>query len=158
MEPADSLMAYAILRHWILPHFTTTTKIDKTVAGILMVSNFKKSLSYRSELKCGLPSVTLLGEKMDWLRLWAKATELATFGPEGKMWFELLSPVLARFIDSFDAPHAPETIEFWQKIVHHSGGGSGPTYLSVSHLRHSKASNPCDLTHEGLDYRILFLG
>jgi hypothetical protein len=71
---------------------------------------------------------------MDWLRLWAKATELATFGPEGKMWFELLSPVLARFIDSFDTPHAPETIEFWQKIVHHSGGGSGPTYLSVSHL------------------------
>jgi len=123
------------MKHWIMPAFTTTTKVDQTVAAIMMMSTFQKYFSYGCGLKCGLPSVTLLGDRYDWEMLAAKATQLPTFGGEAKMWYELLKPVLARFVASFDAPDGPETIDFWQKIAHHSGGGSGPTYISVSQLK-----------------------
>ncbi|KAE9365893.1 hypothetical protein N431DRAFT_562585 [Stipitochalara longipes BDJ] len=53
------------------------------------------------------------------------------FAGEAKIWYELLAPVLACFVVSFDSPDAPETIDFWQKVAHYSGGGSGPTYFSV---------------------------
>jgi len=119
-----------------MPSFTTTTKVDETVAAVLMMSTFQTYFSYGCSLKCGLPSVTLLGEKKDWQMLAAKATRLPSFGGEAKMWYELLKPVLNCFVASFDAPDGPETKYFWQKVAHHSGGGSGPTYLSVSQPRY----------------------
>ncbi|KUJ13273.1 uncharacterized protein LY89DRAFT_687443 [Mollisia scopiformis] len=118
------------LRDWIMPRFTTTTKTDEVVASILMMSTLQKYFTYGCSVLCGLPSVTLLGEKSDWESLAGKAERIGTFGDEAKLWFSLLKPVLARFIASFDAPEAEETKDFWQKIAHYSGGGSGPTYLS----------------------------
>jgi len=122
------------LREWILPSFTTTTKVDQAVAAILMMATFQKYFSYGCSICCGLPSVTLLGQKSDWEKLAAKVERLPTLGEEPKMWYGLLKPVLARFVSSFDAPEATETKDFWQKIAHYSGGGSGPTYLSVCTL------------------------
>lgn len=122
------------LREWILPSFTTTTKVDEAVAAILMMATFQKYFSYGCTLVCGLPSVTLLGQKSDWEELQARAERLPEFGEEPGMWYGLLKPVLAGFVNSFDEPETEGTIDFWQKVVHYSGGGSGPTYLSVSML------------------------
>ncbi|CZR52789.1 uncharacterized protein PAC_02666 [Phialocephala subalpina] len=118
------------LREWILPQFTTTTKVDQAVASILMMATLQKFFTYGCGITCGLPSVTLLGQKSDWEKLATKAERLVTFGDEPKQWYELLKPILARFVLSFDAPDSEETKDFWQKIAHYSGGGSGPTYLS----------------------------
>ncbi|KAE8444443.1 hypothetical protein EG329_000534 [Mollisiaceae sp. DMI_Dod_QoI] len=118
------------LREWILPQFTTTTKVDQAIASIMMMSTLQKYFSYGCSITCGLPSVTLQGQKSDWEKLATKAERIVTFGDEPKQWLELLKPVLARYVASFDAPEAEETKDFWQKIAHHSGGGSGPTYLS----------------------------
>lgn len=120
------------LRQWILPEFTTTTKVDQAVASIMMMATLSKYFTYGCNVSCGLPSVTLLGQKSDWERLAVKAERLATFGDEPKIWFGLLKPILSRFVASFDSPDAEETKDFWQKIAHRSGGGSGPTYLSVT--------------------------
>ncbi|TVY42193.1 Uncharacterized protein LOCC1_G006141 [Lachnellula occidentalis] len=118
------------LREWIIPSFTTTGELDRAVAAIMMMATMQQYFSYSCSIMCGLPSVTLLGEKSDWEELAKKAERLVTFGEEPKQWYALLKPVLARFVTSFDAPEAEETKDFWQKIAHYSGGGSGPTYLS----------------------------
>ncbi|TVY86198.1 Uncharacterized protein LAWI1_G008153 [Lachnellula willkommii] len=128
------------LREWIIPSFTTTTELDRAVAAIMMMATMQKYFTYSCSILCGLPSVTLLGEKSDWEDLAKRAERLVTFGEEPKQWYTLLKPVLARFVTSFDTPEAEETKDFWQKIAHYSGGGSGPTYLSLSVSGTAKAN------------------
>ncbi|KAF9279917.1 hypothetical protein BGZ68_007622 [Mortierella alpina] len=118
------------LQKWIIPDFTTTTADDIVVSSILMMSTLKKYFDYKFSLMCGLPAVTLLGEKSDWEELLLRAERLAEYGEATAKWCDLLRPVLARFIKTFNDPDAQETKDFWQKIASYSGGGSGPTYLS----------------------------
>jgi hypothetical protein len=118
------------LREWVMPNFTTTTETDKVVASIIMMGALQKYFSYKFIIRCGLPSVTLLGDKADWESILTKIERIPQFGPEPGQWYGLLKPVVTRFVRTFDSPDAPETKDFWQKIAHYSGGGSGPTYLS----------------------------
>jgi hypothetical protein len=117
-------------RDWILPTFTTTTKDDQTVAAVIMMSTLQKYFTYGCGTTCGLPSVTLLGEKSDWKQIFHKIERLSSFGEEPTQWLTILRPVIKRIVASFDDPNGEETRDFWQKIAHESGGGSGPTYLS----------------------------
>jgi hypothetical protein len=120
----------ASFREWILPTFTTTTKDDQTIASIIMMSTLQKYFTYGCRITCGLPSVNLLGEKSDWEQILSKIERLSTFGDEPTQWLTLLRPVIRHFVASFDEPEGEEVKNFWQKIVHYSGGGSGRTYLS----------------------------
>jgi hypothetical protein len=147
------------LREWILPQFTTTTKVDQAVASIMMMSTLQKYFTYGCAISCGLPSVTLLGQKSDWEKLVTKAERIVTFGDEPKIWYGLLKPVLSGFIASFDAPDAEDTKDFWQKIAHYSGGGSGPTYLSVGKPQMSHVVLAIKLTsHQGWITAFCFWG
>lgn len=119
------------LHKWIMPDFSTTTKTDQVVASVLMMGALQNYFSYTlRRLRCGIPSVTLLGKKEDWEKLEARLEKLLGFGKETVKWHSLLKPILARFVKTFDEPESQETKDFWQKIAHRSGGGSGPTYLS----------------------------
>ena len=118
------------LRKWFLPAFSTTTKIDQATASIIMMSALQKYFSYGCAICCGLPSVTLLGTKGDWEEMLNRLERLKTFGEETTVWYGLLKPVIKRFVQTFDNPDSEEIKDFWQKIAHYSGGGSGPTYLS----------------------------
>ncbi|KAL5322891.1 hypothetical protein ACEPPN_010870 [Leptodophora sp. 'Broadleaf-Isolate-01'] len=117
------------LRDWILPDFSTTTKDDLVVASIIMMATMQKYFSYEAYCLCGLPSVTLLGQKEDWEKLAVKAERLASFGKEPEIFCSLLKPILARFVRSFDEPDSTEIKDFWQKIVQPDSGGSGPPTL-----------------------------
>jgi Domain of unknown function (DUF4419) len=77
-------------------------------------------------MDCGLPSVTLEGERSDWVNLLNRIEKLDSFGEEPKAWAGLLRPILSRFVSSFDG--SPD-LEFWNKICHYKSGGSGPDYL-----------------------------
>jgi hypothetical protein len=118
------------LREWIMPSFTTTTDTDRVVASVVMMGALQEYFSYKFCVCCGLPSVTLLGEKRDWEAILTKLERIPTFGKQPTQWYQLLKPVIARFVGTFDAPESEQTKDFWQKIAHYSGGGSGPTYLS----------------------------
>ena len=118
------------LREWCMPAFSTTTESDKIVASILLMGVVQKYFDFKCCLACGLPSVTLLGEKADWTLILTRLDKLTTFGAETSQFATLLKPVVSRFIKSFDAPTSPETVSFWQRIAHKSSGGSGPTYYS----------------------------
>ncbi|PPQ64195.1 hypothetical protein CVT24_008613 [Panaeolus cyanescens] len=115
------------LQKWLLPDFTTTTFNDTVVCSVLMMSTLKEYFSYGFELRCGLPSVTLLGEKEDWEKLLARIDKFKTFGEEPAAWEKLLRPILSRFVRAFDGNFDRH---FWSKVCHIHAHGSGPSYMS----------------------------
>lgn len=114
---------------WIMPTFSTTTDTDKVVASVLIMGSMQKYFSYKHQLGCGIPSVTLLGECADWREIVQRLEKLPKLGSEPGQFYDLLKPVLSYFVASFDSPSAPSTIGFWKKIAHRSSG-SGTSYLS----------------------------
>ena len=118
------------LREWIMPDFTTTTSADTVTAAVLMMGAMQKYFSYRMTLTCGIPSVTLLGEKEDWEKIRKRLDFPPQLGKEAETFASLLVPVVDNFIHSFEAPESETVTSFWSKIAHHEDMGSGPTYLS----------------------------
>jgi Domain of unknown function (DUF4419) len=76
---------------------------------------------------CGIPSVTLEGEKSDWELLLTRLDKLDSFGEEPKAWAAMLRPILTRFVRAFDGE--PD-VDFWSRVCHYHSQGSGRTYLS----------------------------
>ena len=143
------------LREWFLPAFSTTTKVDEATASIMLMSSMQKYFEYSCSTCCGLPSVTLLGQKKDWEKMLSRLERLKTFGEEPTRFGTLLLPVLKKFVETFDDPDSEEIRDFWQRIAHYVGGGSGPTYLSGwitafcfwdvdGKCMHEPGSNPSD--------------
>jgi hypothetical protein len=114
---------------WILPNFTTTTADDTTVCCIAMMATMKEYFSYKFQLLCGIPRVTLDGEKADWEKILARLEKLKGYGLQTIAWYHLLSPVIVQFIKAFDAPHDAKNLDFWRRVVHYESEGSGSTYL-----------------------------
>ena len=118
------------LREWIMPSFTTTTAIDSATSAIVMMGTMKAYFSFKFGLKCGIPKVTLKGEKKDWEDILHRLERLKQYGVQTIAWYHLLRPVISRFVSAFDDPTSSKNLDFWNKVAHFSGGGSGPTWLS----------------------------
>ncbi|KAG9253049.1 uncharacterized protein F5Z01DRAFT_659044 [Emericellopsis atlantica] len=118
------------LRQWILPDFSTTTDNDTVVAAGLFMGAMQEYFTYKFRLLCGIPSVTLLGEKHDWVRLRDRLEKIDEWGTDAQEFALRLKKVLDFFVRTFDEPEGSEVIEFWSKIAHYKGGGSGPTWIS----------------------------
>ncbi|MCJ1250375.1 hypothetical protein MMC30_007601 [Trapelia coarctata] len=118
------------LREWMMPAFTTTTKHDTVIAFILMMGAMQKYFSYRCRIMCGLPSVTLLGEKADWELILARLEKLRTFGEEPALFYQLLKPIISRFVRMFEDPTSEDVVDFWQRIAGFRNGMSGITMYS----------------------------
>ncbi|KAJ7057616.1 hypothetical protein C8F01DRAFT_1060595 [Mycena amicta] len=116
------------LREWAVPEFSTTTDVDRTAGAVLLMATLKAYFGYTFALRCGIPRVTLEGQREDWVKMLERLEKLKEFGLETTAWYHLLRPVLARFIASFDAPES--NAEFWNQIAHYQAGGSGPSYYS----------------------------
>ncbi|KAF8151805.1 hypothetical protein B0H34DRAFT_141105 [Crassisporium funariophilum] len=117
----------AKLKDWILPDFTTTTDSDTVISAVLMMATLKAYFDFKMSLMCGLPSVTLEGEKSDWENILSRLDKLEDFGPEPTAWAAQLRAIISRFVKAFDGQ--PD-IDFWSRVCHYHPQGSGPTYLS----------------------------
>jgi hypothetical protein len=125
----DEFIVDPSLRNWVLPKFSTTTHTDTVVASVVMMATLKAYFEYTIMLCCGIPQVTLEGEKKDWEEILHRAAKLTEYGEETTGWFTKLQPVLTRFVRAFDDPNSAENLDFWQRVMHYDGG-SGPTWLS----------------------------
>ncbi|KAF8456830.1 hypothetical protein BDZ91DRAFT_745141 [Kalaharituber pfeilii] len=116
------------LREWIVPHFTTTTAEDTIVSSVIMMATLKEYFDYEAHYICGIPSVTLHGEKKDWETLYRKIQKLKEFGLETTMWYHLLEPILGRFVRAWDDPDGEWNKQFWTRVAttHNHGGFCGP--------------------------------
>lgn len=118
------------LRRWMMPAFTTTTDNDMVVASILLMGTTQKYFDFKLHLMCGLPTVTLLGEKSDWELILTRLEKLKEYGKEPTNFYRLLKAIISAFVKSFDKPTSKDIISFWQRIAHYKNNGSGPLYLS----------------------------
>jgi hypothetical protein len=118
------------VREWVIPEFSTTTPNEKLVGAIVLKASMKKYFDYKMCLQCNLPSVTLLGEVDDWIKVRERADRLVQYDiKQGYMakWSEMLLPILDQFVS---AAEGKPDVAFWNRIAHQEGGGSGPRYLS----------------------------
>jgi len=118
------------LRNWILPSFSTTTITDTTIYAMVMMASLKEYFSYGFTLACGIPQVTLEGTRDDWTAILSRLEKLKEYGNESNSWYRLLRPIISRFVAAYDDPHGAENLDFWNKVAHIEGGGSGPRYLA----------------------------
>ncbi|KAK7039925.1 hypothetical protein R3P38DRAFT_494730 [Favolaschia claudopus] len=102
---------------WILPDFSTTTMLDRTVGSMLMMATMKKYFDYKFGIVCGFPRVTLEGEKRDWVQLLERLEKLREYGLQTIAWYHLLLPVMTRFVMAFDAPNSAENLKFWRNVA-----------------------------------------
>jgi len=67
--------------------------------------------------RCGIPKVTLEGEKGDYENILQRLDAFSTFGlgEEPNAWVTLLRPIILKFIAAFDG--RPD-VDFWNKIAH----------------------------------------
>ena len=141
-----------------MPAFTSTTENGTVIASILMVGAMQEFFDYECHIECGLPSVTLLGQKTDWELDLRRLGKLNALREEPGQFCRLLKPVVSSFVESFDDLKSEETTAFWQRIAHYCPGAFGPHTIqtglrlsasgttSVSHRTtrsHGKAPNGC---------------
>lgn len=82
---------------------------------------------------CGIPRVTLEGQRSDYLTILDRVEKLSNFGSTDlSRWSDLLKPIISRFIRAFDGE--PD-ISFWNTICHHNavmcGGNNYSGWLTA---------------------------
>ena len=111
------------LKDWILPSFTTTTRVDKTVCSMLIMASLKEYFNYSFMMMCGIPQVTLDGNPEDWSAILARLDKLSTWGNELNSWAALLRPILTRFLAA--STTAQVDTDFWSHVASPRFFGSG---------------------------------
>jgi hypothetical protein len=115
------------IREWLESDFSTTTPTSRIVSKVVLMGAMKNYFSYKMELCCGLPAVTLLGNKADWQKIRSRVDRLATWkSPELTTWSAVLGHVMDHFVNAFEGK---VDTNWWNRIAHRTGGGSGPRYL-----------------------------
>ncbi|KAK3348748.1 hypothetical protein B0T25DRAFT_546431 [Lasiosphaeria hispida] len=119
---------------WIIPNFSTTTDTDRVAASVLLMGAMKKYFSYNFCCDgCGIPSVTLLGTRGDWVDLQARIDKIPNLGGEAVEFHRLLNPIARHMVLSFDEPQSTAVLEFWRLIASWeppSYMGSGPPIVA----------------------------
>ncbi|KAG9309542.1 hypothetical protein JVU11DRAFT_10520 [Chiua virens] len=110
------------LREWMMPSFTTTTATDTATSAIVMMGSMKEYIACRLSGGCGLPKVTLEGEKKDWEDILCRLERLKKYGIQTIAWYHLLRPILSRFVAAYDAPTSKHNLDFWNKVAQSTGG------------------------------------
>jgi hypothetical protein len=119
------------LRAWALPDFSTTTLNDITVSSIVLMATLKSYFEYvYCEEICGIPRVTLEGERGDWEKILKRLEKLKEYGIQTIAWYHLLAPVISRFVRAFDDPTGKSNIDFWQSVVDFDPPMCGSRYYS----------------------------
>jgi hypothetical protein len=118
------------LKDWMIPNFSTTTEHDKIIGSMVLMASTVQYFSYKFDLMCGIPKVTLMGTIQDWENVQGRAERLLKFEGKNsfmKSWLTLLRPVLQEFVNSIQGK---PNIEFWEKICSNHRVGSGSSAIS----------------------------
>ena len=101
----------------ITNNFSTTQSAESIASQITLMDAMKSFYAYEVRLElCGIPELTLEGNKDDWLQLIEKAKELEKF--DLSWWINSLLPILQEFVNVFDNNI---DISFWSAMFkHHS--------------------------------------
>lgn len=104
---------------WVLPDFTTTTENDRVVGGVLLMGAMQKYFEYDFAcMTCGIPSITLLGVREDWVDLAERIERIKDFPHQEVVEFHgLMEPLATNFVKTFDEPFSADVLAFWRIIA-----------------------------------------
>ncbi|KAK1751141.1 hypothetical protein QBC47DRAFT_392315 [Echria macrotheca] len=103
---------------WVIPNFSTTTDTDRIASSVLLMGAMKKYFDYLFCCTgCGIPSVTLLGTRDDWVELQARIDKIPNLGGEAVEFHRLLKPIARHMVQSFDERQSDEVLKFWRVIA-----------------------------------------
>ncbi|KAK6215163.1 hypothetical protein QIS74_08182 [Colletotrichum tabaci] len=128
----------------LLLEFSTTTEDDRATAAITFLGTMQNYFSFEFQVGCGFPSVTLLGVRVDWVKMLDGLKFLSSLSDETVEWAACLSKVLEYMVASFDRPHDQDVKDFWMRAVHESGrNGSGELVTLSGWLTAFSWWDPC---------------
>jgi hypothetical protein len=96
---------------FFVSEYSTTSAVEKAVYQITLLESYKKAFDYVGESGCGIPSITLKGNKKDWETILSKLDQLNDLGLSN--WATNLKPVISEFVNVFDGKINKE---FWKSI------------------------------------------
>jgi hypothetical protein len=104
---------------WLKPGFSTSSVQDIVIADALMMASSTPSPNENVPLACGMgiPSITLSGSKDDWKLLLSKLTRFQEFGVQPLQYSTMLSPLLSRFVSTFENPDDLTVRQFWGNVT-----------------------------------------
>lgn len=106
--------AYPALANLLDVQFTTTSSIHLSCRNIAMLEAVKDMFSYGAMSGCGIPKITLLGTKEDWILLRDKVKKISIPGLES--WVKELNLSLQECINAFEGK---VNIKFWKCMYKH---------------------------------------
>jgi hypothetical protein len=125
-EFSDRIAGYIgeTTRSLLVSDFSTTGPIEKAASEVILMDVVKSYFDYSCRTLCGIPEVTLLGDREDWMSLRDRAARFKDFGCD--WWLQHLLPVLDQFVKVFGGTADPA---FWGEL-YKIGGGSGGPYVT----------------------------
>ena len=113
--------------------FSTTSEVIDDVSCIALMDAMSKYYSYQMVCICGIPSVTLLGKKEDWVELKNRSERalqlLSLDDMKGEMslscWKPSLLATLDKLIQCYDDPESSENMDWMARIYKSEREGYG---------------------------------
>ena len=107
--------------------FSTTSEIMDDVSCIALMDVMSDYFEYTVLITCGIPSITLLGKREDWIELKNRAENafqlLSSDDLKGEVslswWKSHLILVLDQLIQCYDDPESPENMDWMARIYKH---------------------------------------
>jgi hypothetical protein len=113
-------------KEWLQCNFSTTTEKERTASTFLIMAGLQKYFAYLMRFSCGIPQVTILGERADYVLIKEKVRRIGEINDATLQdWSKRLLPIIDQFILSFDNATDASHEVFWSTIVTSEGYGSG---------------------------------
>jgi len=112
-------------RAWLTPSFSTATRDDVVAALAVMMGTLQARFQYACWFRCGIPSVTVLGEKQDYEDILARVQTIKNggYGGEAMEFGHMVSVVLSGFLLTFEDPEGDESRSFMRQMIWNAGRG-----------------------------------
>ena len=113
--------------------FSTTSEVIDDVSCIALMDGMAKYFAYRVRIACGIPSVTLLGKKEDWVELKNRSERALQLLSSDDLkddvslswWKPSLLAVLDKLIQCYDDPESTENMDWMARIYKYERQGYG---------------------------------
>lgn len=103
--------------------FSTTSQLQKTTFAITIMDTVKDFFNYVVYTKCGIPSVYVVGEKKDYVKIIGSLLNMCKYKKLGlNKWIDGIMPIMQKFIDLFENQYDKE---FWSSIYKHENVSGG---------------------------------
>merc|ERR1712226_436312 len=117
----------------IQSNFSQTTKTQRIVSEITLMSSLQEYFEYEMCFLCGIPAVEMKGSEEDWVLLGTKLNKLRTLLEPissdldlDQKWWDSAEGVCNKLADTYR--NKPDK-DWWSKVFSIVGFGSGPRYV-----------------------------